>query len=177
MEAANTGRYFSGRSGAIPGLSGPQTLAEAFTCFIKASKSDSAPGNFASRLRRASPTTYPSATRVCPLDGAIFLAYVEQVLAPTLGPDDIVICDNLSCHKVDGVSKAIEARGASVRYLPPYSPDLNPIEMAFSKLKAGMRKLAARDFERLCAAAGKVLSTFTASDSRGYFRHAHYATI
>jgi len=112
-----------------------------------------------------------------PMDGALFLAYVEQVLAPTLGPGDSVICDNLSCHKVDGVSRAIEARGARIRYLPPYSPDLNPIEMAFSKLKAGMRKLAARDFERLCVAAGKVLSTFSASDSRGYFRHAHYATI
>ena len=112
-----------------------------------------------------------------PMDGTIFLAYVEQVLAPCLNPGNIVVCDNLSCHKVDGVREVIEAQGAQIRYLPPYSPDLNPIEMAFSKLKTYMRKIAARDFDHLCAGVGSAVSQFTPSDCRNYFRHANYATI
>lgn len=112
-----------------------------------------------------------------PMDGFIFLAYVEQVLAPCLSPGNIVVCDNLSCHKVAGVREAIEARGAQIRYLPPYSPDLNPIEMAFSKLKTWMRKTAARDFDRLCIGVASAISQFTPSDCRNYFRHANYATI
>jgi transposase len=112
-----------------------------------------------------------------PMDGSIFLAYVEQILAPCLSPGNIVVCDNLSCHKVDGVREAIEAKGAQIRYLPPYSPDLNPIEMAFSKLKTWMRKIAARDFDRLCIGVGSAISQFSHSDCRNYFRHANYATI
>jgi transposase len=112
-----------------------------------------------------------------PMDGNIFLAYIEQVLAPCLSPGNIVVCDNLSCHKVDGVRQAIEAQGAQIRYLPPYSPDLNPIEMAFSKLKTWMRKIAARDFNHLCMGVGSAISQFSPSDCRNYFRHANYATI
>jgi transposase len=80
-----------------------------------------------------------------PMDGEAFRAYIEQVLAPTLHPGDIVIMDNLPAHKVHGVREAIEAVGASLLYLPPYSPDFNPIEMAFSKLKALLRAAAARN--------------------------------
>ena len=79
-----------------------------------------------------------------PMNGEAFLLYVETVLAPSLAEDDIVVIDNLSAHKVEGVRAAIEARGAFLLYLPPYSPDLNPIEMAFAKLKALLRKAAAR---------------------------------
>ena len=79
-----------------------------------------------------------------PMNGEAFVLYVETVLAPSLSEDDIVVIDNLSAHKVEGVRAAIEARGAILLYLPPYSPDLNPIEMAFAKLKALLRKAAAR---------------------------------
>ena len=79
-----------------------------------------------------------------PMNGEAFLAYVEQALVPELRPGDIVIMDNLPAHKVHGVRQAIEADGASLRYLPPYSPDFNPIEMAFAKLKALLRAAAAR---------------------------------
>src|SRR5437870_10967042 len=84
-----------------------------------------------------------------PMNGAIFLAYIEQCLAPTLKRNDIVVIDNLSAHKAPAIREAIEARGATLRYLPQYSPDLNPIEMPFSKLKAYLRKLAERTVDRL----------------------------
>ena len=94
----------------------------------------------------------------CVLDGSMsgnkFLAYVEQCLAPTLKPEDIVVMDNLPAHKVPGIREAIEARGATLRYLPQYSPDLNPIEMPFSKLKADLRKAAERTIPRLCRRIG-----------------------
>ena len=79
-----------------------------------------------------------------PMNGAIFRAWIEQMLAPELRPGDIVIMDNLAAHKVDGIAQAITDRGAELRYLPPYSPDLNPIEQAFAKLKALLRKAAER---------------------------------
>jgi transposase len=95
-------------------------------------------------------------TAPCIIDGAIngemFLAYVEQFLAPTLAPGDIVILDNLGAHKVAGVRQAIEAAGATLLYLPPYSPDLNPIEQLFAKLKALLRKAASRTVDALHAA-------------------------
>jgi transposase len=81
------------------------------------------------------------------MNGASFLAYVEQILVPTLMPGDIVIMDNVSVHKVAGIREAIEARGATLRYLPPYSPDLDPIEKFFPKLKAALRKAATRSLE------------------------------
>lgn len=109
-----------------------------------------------------------------PMDGECFLAWAEQMLAPTLHPGDLVVMDNLPAHKVAGVSKAIEARGAELRYLPPYSPDLNPIENAFAKLKAYVRKAAARTFDALEAAAAHALSRFTTNECTNFFAHAGY---
>jgi transposase len=112
------------------------------------------------------------------IDGAIngdtFRAYVEQVLAPTLQLGDIVIMDNLGSHKVTGVREAIEARGATLRYLPPYSPDLNPIEQAFAKLKALLRKLAARTIARLWDALGDLLERFTPHECVNYLANLGY---
>ena len=108
------------------------------------------------------------------MDGSAFLAYVEQVLAPTLAKGDIVFMDNVRTHKVIGVAEALAAVGAKLRYLPAYSPDLNPIEMAFSKLKAALRKGAARTVEALWKLIRKLLKTFAPDDCAGYFRHAGY---
>ena len=111
-----------------------------------------------------------------PMDGILFLTYIEQVLAPELLPGDVVICDNLSSHKVSGVAQAIEKCGARLLYLPAYSPDLNPIEMAFSKLKAALRCAAKTTFEGLTEAVATALDSFSAAHCRNYFRHACYAT-
>ena len=108
------------------------------------------------------------------MDGPTFLAYVEQVLVQTLDQDDIVFMDNLRTHKVDGVREAIEAAGATLRYLPAYSPDLNPIEQAFAKLKAALRKGAARTVKALWKLIGKLLKTFAPEECANYFRHAGY---
>src|SRR5262249_55200942 len=96
-----------------------------------------------------------------PMDGASFLTYVEHFLAPALHEGDIVVMDNLASHKVAGVKEAIERAGARLRYLPAYSPDLNPIEQAFAKLKAALRKAAARTFDALLAAIARALDDFT----------------
>jgi transposase len=113
------------------------------------------------------------------LDGAIngvaFLAYIEQMLCPTLHPGDIVICDNLASHKVSGVGEAIEARDASLRYLPPYSPDLNPIELAFSKLKRLLRSAAERSVDALWSAIGCLLQQFSPDECANYLRHCGYS--
>jgi transposase len=108
------------------------------------------------------------------MNGEAFRAYVEQILAPTLAAGDIVIMDNLASHKVTGVREAIEARGASVLYLPPYSPDLNPIEQLFAKLKALIRKAAARSREALWNAIGRLLSRFSSGECANYFANAGY---
>ena len=92
-----------------------------------------------------------------PMNGECFRAWVEQMLAPALKPGDVIVMDNLSAHKVTGIRQAIETRGADLRYLPPYSPDLNPIEMSFAKLKSHLRKAAARTFEGLEIAAAETL--------------------
>jgi transposase len=110
-----------------------------------------------------------------PMTGPTFLAYVEQGLAPTLKRKDIVVMDNLPTHKVAGVREAIEARGARLRYLPQYSPDLNPIEMAFSKLKAFLRKAAERTVRRLCRRIGSFARSLSALEAVNYFKHAGYA--
>jgi transposase len=114
----------------------------------------------------------------CLLDGPInrdaFEAYVEQVLVPTLRPGDIVIMDNLSSHKGPAVRRMIEAAGAELLYLPPYSPDLNPIENAFAKLKALLRKAAERTIDGLWSAIGKLLDFFTPAECRNYFARAGY---
>lgn len=109
-----------------------------------------------------------------PMTGPAFVAYVEQVLVPTLSPGDIVILDNLPAHKVSGVRTAIEAAGAEIRYLPPYSPDLNPIEQAFSKLKALLRKAAARTVPELWDAIASAIDQFTPAECANYFIHAGY---
>ena len=111
-----------------------------------------------------------------PMDGTMFLAYVQRVLCVELHPNDLVICDNLSCHKVSGVLEAIESCGAELHYLPAYSPDLNPIEMAFAKLKAHLRRAAARNLPRLIKATARALDAFSPEHCRNFFRHAHYAT-
>ena len=95
-----------------------------------------------------------------PMTGEVFRAYVEQMLAPALSPGDVVVLDNLAAHKVAGVREAIQAAGASLLYLPPYSPDLNPIEQLFAKLKALLRKAAARTKEALWATIGELLDAF-----------------
>jgi transposase len=109
----------------------------------------------------------------CVFDGAIngerFRAYVEQALAPTLRRGDLVIMDNLPAHKVQGVRAAIRARGAGLLYLPPYSPDLNPIEHAFAKLKALLRTAATRTVDALWHAIGQALDAFTPDECAHYF--------
>jgi transposase len=111
------------------------------------------------------------------INGDIFRAYVEQVLAPTLIPGDIVVLDNLGSHKVAGVREAIEARSASLVYLPPYSPDLNPIEQAFAKLKALLRKIAARTVAALWDALGDILDRFTPQECANYLANAGYVPL
>jgi transposase len=110
-----------------------------------------------------------------PMNGVIFRVYVERILAPTLVPGDMVILDNLSSHKGDEVRRMIEARGAQRIFLPPYSPDLNPIELAFSKLKALLRKAAERSIDDLWWRIGEILDHVTPEECRNYLRHAGYA--
>ncbi len=109
-----------------------------------------------------------------PVNGEIFLAYVEQVLAPTLRPGDVVIMDNLGSHKGAAVRGAIEDAGAELRFLPPYSPDFNPIEMAFSKLKALLRKAAARTRDALWDAVAVAIDAVTPTECSNYFTAAGY---
>jgi transposase len=109
-----------------------------------------------------------------PMDGAAFLAYVEQVLVKELIPGDIVVMDNLPAHKVTGVRQAINSVGAHLLYLPPYSPDFNPIEMAFSKLKALLRKTAARTITELWDAIADCIQQFTPHECKNYFAAAGY---
>jgi transposase len=108
------------------------------------------------------------------MTGDLFVAYVEQQLVPTLKPGDIVVMDNLACHKRAGVRAAIEAAGCELRLLPPYSPDLNPIEKAFSKLKAKLRAAAKRTVEELWKYLGEVLDVFRPEECRNYFRSCGY---
>lgn len=110
-----------------------------------------------------------------PMNGDVFLAYVQQQLAPTLRPGDTVILDNLSSHKKSGVRETIEAAGAALAYLPPYSPDLNPIELAFAKLKALLRRAAERTVDDLETTIGSLLAQFTPRECQAYFRHCGYS--
>ena len=108
------------------------------------------------------------------LNGDVFRAYVEQQLAPTLHQGDIVVMDNLNVHKVAGVRTAIESRGAEVWYLPPYSPDLNPIETVFSKFKHLLRSANERTVESLWQTCGQLLDEFSESECRNHIRHCGY---
>lgn len=110
-----------------------------------------------------------------PINGACFLAWVERQLAPTLRPGDVVVMDNLGSHKGQGVRDALAAVGARRLFLPPYSPDLNPIEQAFSKLKTLVRKARARTFEHVARAIGKALPAFLATECANYFTNSGYA--
>lgn len=109
------------------------------------------------------------------ITGELFLAYVERVLAPELREGDVVVLDNLACHKKAGVREAVAAAGARLLYLPAYSPDLNPIELAFSKLKRLLRKAAERTAEGVWQAIGRLLDQFGPEECRNYLRHAGYA--
>ena len=108
------------------------------------------------------------------MNGTIFRAWVAQMLAPALRPGDIVVMDNLPAHKVAGVREAIEACGAELRYLPPYSPDLNPIEQAFAKLKALLRKAAERTIDGLWNAIGQLLDLFPPAECGNYLANSGY---
>jgi transposase len=112
-----------------------------------------------------------------PMNAAAFQAYVEQVLVPTLMPGDIIVMDNLPAHKPTRVRHAIEATGALLLYLPPYSPDFNPIELAFAKLKATLKKAAARTVAQLWDAIAQGLATFTPTECRNYFAAAGYEPV
>ena len=109
------------------------------------------------------------------INGPMFLAYVKQCLVPTLKRGEIVLMDHLPVHKVAGIAEAIEAAGATLIYLPKYSPDLNPIELAFSKLKAHLRKAAEHTILRLLRRIGRVVGDFSPQECRNFFRHAGYA--
>lgn len=110
-----------------------------------------------------------------PMDGEHFRAWTEQFLAPVLKPHDIVVMDNLPAHKVKGIRQAIEAQGAKLLYLPPYSPDLNPIEMVFAKFKAALRKAAARTITKLWQEIALTLATFSPQECVAYLKHCGYA--
>ena len=109
-------------------------------------------------------------------DGDVFTAYVEQALCPQLKPGDVVVLDNLSAHKVTGIRELIESRGAQLLYLPPYSPDLNPIEKAWSKFKKYLRDAKARTKEALDQAVTEALKTITADNAAAWFRLCGYGT-
>jgi transposase len=111
-----------------------------------------------------------------PINGVSFRAYVEQVLVPTLKPGDIVVMDNLGSHKAEATRRIIRAAGASAVFLPPYSPDFNPIEQAFSKLKSDLRKQDARSVDAVCQALGQLLDRFTPAECTNYFANSGYAS-
>jgi transposase len=111
------------------------------------------------------------------LDGAAFLAYVEQVLAPTLSAGETVMMDNVPTHKIAGVQAAIEAKGASILYLPPYSPDFDPIEKPFSKIKSILERIAARTAKALEAGVGEALRAFTPTEGMNYFASCGYDAV
>jgi transposase len=109
-----------------------------------------------------------------PIDTLTFHAYVTEVLVPTLRAGDVIVLDNLKVHHQPEVRAAIEAAGACVRFLPPYSPDFNPIELAFAKLKAFLRAARPRSFDQVCALIAAALELFTSSECRNFIRHCGY---
>jgi len=109
-----------------------------------------------------------------PIDNPTFLAYVEQVLVPTLRPGDVVVLDNLAVHKQPEIRTAIEGAGAHLRFLPPYSPDFNPIEQAFAKLKAFLRAARPRSFDPVCELMAVAIGFFTATECANFIRHSGY---
>jgi transposase len=117
-----------------------------------------------------------AATMACPMDGELFQTYLREALVPVLSAGDVVVMDNLASHKHPHVRELIESRGAKLLYLPPYSPDFNPIEMIWSKVKRLLRSFAARTIDALHNAFGRAFAAITPGDIRGCFRHCGYAT-
>ena len=117
-----------------------------------------------------------AATMACPMDGALFQTYLREALLPTLRAGDVVVMDNLASHKHPRVRELIESAGAALLYLPPYSPDFNPIEMVWSKVKRLLRSAAARTVDTLHEAFGDAMAAVTTGDIAGCFRHCGYAT-
>jgi len=111
-----------------------------------------------------------------PMTGPAFRAYVEQFLAPALAPGDVVVLDNLAAHRVDGIRQALAAAGASILYLPPYSPDLNPIEQLFAKLKALLRQAAARTRDELWSTIAHLLDSWPPLECANYLKHCGYGS-
>lgn len=109
-----------------------------------------------------------------PMNSRIFEVWIETQLAPTLSPGDVVILDNVGFHKSERAEQLVKAKGAWLLFLPPYSPDLNPIEMAFSKLKALLRERAARSFDAIISALGDIINLFSVSECRNFFKAAGY---
>lgn len=109
-----------------------------------------------------------------PINGQAFRTWVEEVLVPVLQPGDIVVLDNLGSHKVTGIEEAMAAAGAQLRYLPPYSPDFNPIEQVFAKLKTGLRAAAKRSIKELWSMIGELMDHFAPDECERYIRHAGY---
>ncbi len=138
-----------------------------------------APRNYGRRTTLLAALTPDGLTAPMLLEGAVdtaaFVAYLDQVLVPTLRPGQVVILDNLSCHRAGAARQAIEAAGCTLRFLPTYSPDFNPIELAFAKLKTALRAAAARTQAALDAAIGEALEAITQADARGWFHHCGYS--
>jgi transposase len=112
-----------------------------------------------------------------PINGEVFLAWVQQILVPTLKPGEIVIMDNLGSHRGKAVRRAIRDAGAKLLFLPKYSPDLNPIEQVFSKLKHLLRRAQARSYDAILAAIGEVLGTFTPKECANYLKNCGYGAV
>jgi transposase len=125
-----------------------------------------------SAVRTSGP--FAAASIVGATDSDVFRTYVREILTPQLRPGDVVVMDNLTPHKASGVREAIEAAGAALRYLPPYSPDFNPIENLWSKVRGKLRSLAARGIDTLHDAIADALTTVTPADCVGFFRHCGY---
>ena len=113
----------------------------------------------------------------CPMTGALFRQWLEECLIPEMKPGSIVVVDNLSAHKVDGIRQCLENAGMHLLYLPPYSPDFNPIEQMFAKVKKWLRRLAPRTFDAICDALNSILQKFKPSEYRNYIRHSKYAQM
>ncbi len=141
----------------------------------------SAPRNWGKNVTLLSSITAEGVGPCLAVEGSttreVFEAYLERVLAPTLRPKQIVVMDNLSSHRGGRVKEIVETRGCEIVYLPPYSPDFNPIEQAFSKIKGLLRKAQARSREALIEAMGRALDAVSARDVRGFFKHCGYRTV
>jgi transposase len=139
------------------------------------------PRNWGANITLLASTTYEGMGPCLAVEGSttreVFEAYLEQVLAPSLRPGQVVVMDNLSSHKGGKVSELIEQRGCDLVYLAPYSPDFNPIEEAFAKVKTLVRKFEGRTHEALVEAIGSALDAVTAGDARGFFEHCGYRVV